>query len=313
MDPTALDPAGRWRLLAIVAAALLLAFAPWFSASAVGPLLQADWQLGRLDLPFLTIAVQLGFAAGALVLAASGAADVIPARSLMAGGAVAAAIANLGFATVATDTLSAIPFRLATGAALACVYPVAIKVVAGWFRRERGRRRRRARRRAHDRVGAAVPVPRGRRDGRCRLARRRGAAPASPPSSAGSSPWRACATGPATSGRRGSASRRRARAFGRRLGAPREPRLPRAHVGALRDVDVGPAVHRRELRRRRAQGRVAGQPRRVPGGRLGRARVRRGRARRRSGGPDDGHDGGDGLQRRQRAGDRVPVRAPRRG
>ena len=59
-DPTALDPAGRWRVLAIVAGALLLAFAPWFSASAVGPLLQADWQLGRLDLPFLTIAVQLG-------------------------------------------------------------------------------------------------------------------------------------------------------------------------------------------------------------------------------------------------------------
>ena len=138
IEAAVLDPAGRWRLLAIVASALLLAFAPWFSASAVGPLLQADWQLGRLDLPFLTIAVQLGFAAGALILAASGAADVIPARSLMAGGAVAAAIANLGFATVATDTLSAIPFRLATGAALACVYPVAIKVVAGWFRRERG-------------------------------------------------------------------------------------------------------------------------------------------------------------------------------
>ena len=31
-------------------------------------------------------------------------------------------------------------------------------------------------------------------------------------------------------------------------------------------------------------------------------------ARRRSGGPDHGHDGGDGLQRRERAGDRVPVR-----
>ena len=41
---------------------------------------QADWQLGRLDLPFLTIAVQLGFAAGALILAASGAADVMPGR-----------------------------------------------------------------------------------------------------------------------------------------------------------------------------------------------------------------------------------------
>ena len=138
IDATALDPPGRWRLLALLATALLLAFAPWFSASAVGPLLQADWHLGRLDLPFLTIAVQLGFAAGALLLAVSGAADVVPGRYLMAAGAFVAAIANLGFAMLASDTLSAIPFRLVTGAALACVYPVSIRLAAGWFRLGRG-------------------------------------------------------------------------------------------------------------------------------------------------------------------------------
>ncbi len=132
------EPAGRWRLLAIVATAQLLAFAPWFSASAVAPSLQADWDLGRLDLPFLTIAVQLGFAVGALSLAVTGAADVIRPRYLLTLGAFLAAAANLGFATLATDTASAIPFRVVTGAALAAVYPVAIKVLAGWFRRERG-------------------------------------------------------------------------------------------------------------------------------------------------------------------------------
>ena len=61
---------------------LLLAFAPWFSASAVAPLLAAEWQTTRLDLPLLTVAVQLGFAAGALALAATGAADAVPARIL---------------------------------------------------------------------------------------------------------------------------------------------------------------------------------------------------------------------------------------
>ncbi len=136
--PTQGEPAGRWRLLAVLATALLLAFAPWFSASAVAPLLQADWQLGRLDLTFLTIAVQLGFAVGALGLAASGAADVVPGRTLMAIGAVVAAVANLGFAFLAQDVVTALPFRVVTGAAIACIYPVAIKVIAGWFRRERG-------------------------------------------------------------------------------------------------------------------------------------------------------------------------------
>jgi MFS family permease len=136
--PTDGEPTGRWRLLAILATAELLSFAPWFSASAVAPLLQAEWHLGRLDPTFLTIAVQLGFAAGALGLAASGAADVVPGRVLMAIGAVIAAVANLGFAFLAQDVATALPFRIATGAALACVYPVAIKILAGWFRRERG-------------------------------------------------------------------------------------------------------------------------------------------------------------------------------
>jgi MFS family permease len=132
------EPRGRWRLLAILATALLLSFAPWFSASAVAPLLSAEWKLGPLDLPVLAIAVQLGFAAAALALAAIGAADVIPARYLFSAGSFLGAVANLGFAYVAHDAATAIPYRVLTGAALAAVYPVAMKVLAGWFRRDRG-------------------------------------------------------------------------------------------------------------------------------------------------------------------------------
>jgi MFS family permease len=128
----------RWRVLAIVALGELLAMAPWFSASAVAPLLSAEWHLDRLGLPALTVAVQLGFAAGALALAVSAAADVIPARFLFAGGAALAAAANLGFAYLASDATSAVPFRVLTGLALAGVYPVGLKLLADWFRRDRG-------------------------------------------------------------------------------------------------------------------------------------------------------------------------------
>ena len=128
----------RWRLLAIVAAGELFAMAPWFSASAVAPLLANDWDLGRLGLPTLAIAVQLGFVVGALVLAATAAADVVPARILFAAGAALAAVANLGFAYLARDPASALPFRFVTGLALAGVYPVGLKLLAGWFRLERG-------------------------------------------------------------------------------------------------------------------------------------------------------------------------------
>jgi MFS family permease len=128
----------RWPQLAILGIGTLLAMAPSFSASAVAPLLRQEWVVGPLDLPWLTVVTQLGFAAGALGLAAIGAPDVIPGPRLFAAGALVAAAANLGFAVVATDPLSALPFRFVTGAALAAVYPVAMKLAAGWFRRERG-------------------------------------------------------------------------------------------------------------------------------------------------------------------------------
>jgi MFS family permease len=136
--PAEAEAAGRWRILAIVAVGVLLAMAPWFSAAAVATPLVAEWQLDRLGLPALTIAVQVGFAVGALALAATGAADVVPARRLFAAGALLAAAANAGFGLVASDLVMAVPFRVVTGLALAGVYPVALKLLAGWFRSERG-------------------------------------------------------------------------------------------------------------------------------------------------------------------------------
>lgn len=132
------EPGARWRQLAIVAVALLLGMAPWFSSAAVAPALREAWGPGGLAGPLLTVAVQLGFAFGALGLAVVGAVDVVPAHRLLATGAVLAALANLGFAFLAVDWASALPFRLVTGLAIAAVYPVSLKVIAGWFRRDRG-------------------------------------------------------------------------------------------------------------------------------------------------------------------------------
>jgi MFS family permease len=131
-------PAGRWRQLAVLAACLILGMAPWFSAAAVGPSLRSAWALGPLGLPVLAVAVQLGFAAGALVLASIGVPDVVRPGRLMAAGAATAALANVGFALAPGDVSGALPFRALTGAALAAVYPVGMNVAAGWFRRERG-------------------------------------------------------------------------------------------------------------------------------------------------------------------------------
>ncbi len=132
------EPGDRWKQLAVLAAAVLLALVPWFSAASVAPLIAAEWEISRLETALLTVAVQLGFVVGALAIAFSGAADVIPARRLIAGGALLAAAANAAFGLLAVDLVTALPLRALSGAGIAAVYPVAMKVLAGWFRGGRG-------------------------------------------------------------------------------------------------------------------------------------------------------------------------------
>ncbi len=132
------EPRGRWGVLVAMSLAVVLALVPWFSAAAVAPLIAAEWQIDGLETALLTVAVQVGFAIGALVLALTGAADVIPARRLVAGGAFVAAAANAAFALLAVDLATALPLRALSGAGIAAVYPVAMKVLAGWFGRDRG-------------------------------------------------------------------------------------------------------------------------------------------------------------------------------
>jgi MFS family permease len=125
------------RVLVLLAAAELLAMAPWFSASAVAPALAARWGLTPSATAWLTIAVQLGFVAGALISATLTLSDRWSARRLVAGSAALAAAATLGV-IAAPSAAVAVGLRVVTGAALAGVYPPGMKIVAGWFREGRG-------------------------------------------------------------------------------------------------------------------------------------------------------------------------------
>jgi MFS family permease len=124
--------------LAVVGLGILLAMAPWLSSAAVAGSLRAEWGLTTIQLPMLTVAVQLGFATGAIALASLGVPDVVPTRTLFLIGAMVAATANLAFALMATDLVTALPLRFLTGLGLAAVYPVALRLVVGWFRSQRG-------------------------------------------------------------------------------------------------------------------------------------------------------------------------------
>jgi MFS family permease len=129
--------AGRWRALGLLSLALVLAMTTWFSASAVLPQLRAEWGLGDTAAAWLTIAVQLGFVAGALVSSVLSLADVHPPRLVFLVGAAGAAGANALLAA-SEGPETALPLRFATGFFLAGVYPPALKLMATWFRRGRG-------------------------------------------------------------------------------------------------------------------------------------------------------------------------------
>ncbi|GAA5533739.1 hypothetical protein Dalu01_02147 [Deinococcus aluminii] len=139
MTPSVSEAAapGRWSALTRLAVAVVLAMAPWFSAAAVLPQLRAAWGLSDAAAAWLTLAVQLGFVVGAVLSAALNLADRVPPRRLILAGALLAAAANLGLLVAGGPVLAGL-LRALTGAALALVYPPALKAMSAWFRSGRG-------------------------------------------------------------------------------------------------------------------------------------------------------------------------------
>ena len=128
----------RWRQLAALSLAELLALSLWFSASAVLPALRREWGLGDGGAAALTIAVQAGFIVGTLAAALTNLPDVWPARRVMIAGALLGAVANGALALAVHDLGPALVLRFVTGVAMAGAYPPAMKIMATWFREGRG-------------------------------------------------------------------------------------------------------------------------------------------------------------------------------
>lgn len=127
----------RWRMLALLAIAVLLGMSVWFTGSAVAPQLAARWALDTAQVGWLTTAVQLGFVVGTALSALFNLADVVPARRLFAGSALIGAMANAALA-LAPEFGWAIASRALVGCCMAGVYPPAMKMASTWFRARRG-------------------------------------------------------------------------------------------------------------------------------------------------------------------------------
>jgi MFS family permease len=138
-DKEARNEAGRRRqALGLLALAEWLSMTVWFSASAVVPALAREWSLGPSAQSWLTMAVQLGFVAGALGSALLNLADLLPSPRLFAASSFLAALATALIPAAGIGYGGAVALRFLTGLFLAGVYPVGMKIMAGWTREDRG-------------------------------------------------------------------------------------------------------------------------------------------------------------------------------
>lgn len=110
----------------------------WFVSAAILPDMAREGALTPDRQALLSSSVQAGFVAGALFISISGLADRLDPRRVFAACAIAAAIANLALLVAPLGSDASVGARFATGALLAGVYPVGMKIAVGWGTRDRG-------------------------------------------------------------------------------------------------------------------------------------------------------------------------------
>ena len=128
----------KFRSITLLTLAEVAALSLWFVSAAVLPDMLREVTLSPARQAALSSGVQLGFVIGALGSAVFGIADRFDPRRVMAAAAIGAGLVNAVLLVVGPGSLVAIAARIATGALLAGVYPVGMKIAVGWGERDRG-------------------------------------------------------------------------------------------------------------------------------------------------------------------------------
>jgi len=110
----------------------------WFAGNAVLGDLQAAWRLGPDTLGYATSAVQAGFIAGTLVFALFAISDRVSPRIVFFACSLLGALANLALYAFGAGLSTLLALRFLTGFFIAGIYPVGMKIAAGWFQRDLG-------------------------------------------------------------------------------------------------------------------------------------------------------------------------------
>jgi len=133
-----IDKPLKLRSISLLIIAEILAMSLWFVSAAILGDMSLEANLSPGTQAAMSSAVQAGFVIGALLSAILGIADRYEPRLVFAFFCIVAAAANALLLVAEIGSASAIVLRAVTGASLAGVYPVGMKIAVGWGQRDRG-------------------------------------------------------------------------------------------------------------------------------------------------------------------------------
>lgn len=134
----AISTHSKWHNISLLIIAEVAAMTLWFVSAAILGDMRSEATISSLAQAALSSAVAAGFVAGALLSAITGMSDRFEARKVFAVCAIAAAFCNLMLLFAPIGGGQAVTLRFLTGAFLAGVYPVGMRIAVGWGERDRG-------------------------------------------------------------------------------------------------------------------------------------------------------------------------------
>ena len=126
------ETGGKAVAIGLLAFAQVAALSLWFSASAVVPSMLREVPLTGAQVSLFTSLVQLGFVAGTLTSAVLGLADRLDPRRFFMLATLVAALVNASILLAHPGDAWIYIARFITGACMAGVYPIGMKLVATW-------------------------------------------------------------------------------------------------------------------------------------------------------------------------------------
>lgn len=128
-----------WWILPVIVVSQFAGTSLWFAGNAIIMDLPPAWHIDPGQVGIITSAVQLGFIVGTFVFAVTALADRFSPRLIYFMCSLLGALTNLSILLVVNDLPSLLAVRFLTGLFLAGIYPIGMKIAAGWYREGLGK------------------------------------------------------------------------------------------------------------------------------------------------------------------------------